>query len=105
VLDAHRARHASFNNTIVTITGSAGHHALSGRRRGAAGGCGSSAARRRSTPFAAQVQAAEKGQVSRRRSMVVKNVEVAAWADRVPDASLRGGHSTTCGLKISSISM
>ena len=57
--------HASFNNTIITITDRQGN-AISASSSGAQGFKGS----RKSTPFAAQVAALEYG---------LKNVEVRIW--------------------------
>jgi small subunit ribosomal protein S11 len=61
--------HASFNNTIVTITDRQGN-ALSWASSGAAGFKGS----RKSTPFAAQVAADRAGRAA--QECGVKNVEV-----------------------------
>lgn len=61
--------HASFNNTIITITDRQGN-ALSWATSGGAGFKGS----RKSTPFAAQVAAEEAGKAAQEYG--VKNVEV-----------------------------
>ena len=61
--------HASFNNTIITITDRQGN-ALSWATAGGSGFRGS----RKSTPFAAQVAADRAGQVAKDYGM--KNVEV-----------------------------
>ncbi len=61
--------HASFNNTIITITDSQGN-ALSWATAGGAGFKGS----RKSTPFAAQVAAEHAGKVA--QECGVKNLEV-----------------------------
>ena len=59
--------HASFNNTIVTITDRQGN-ALSWATAGGAGFRGS----RKSTPFAAQVAAEKAGRLRRLRRQVVE---------------------------------
>ena len=69
VVDAIAHIHASFNNTIVTITDRQGN-ALSWAT---AGGCGFRGSRK-STPFAAQVAAERAGQVALEYG--VKNIEV-----------------------------
>jgi small subunit ribosomal protein S11 len=69
ILDAVAHIHASFNNTIVTITDRQGN-ALSWAT---AGGCGFKGSRK-STPFAAQVAAEKAGNVA--KDYGVKNVEV-----------------------------
>jgi small subunit ribosomal protein S11 len=61
--------HASFNNTIVTITDRQGN-ALSWATSGAAGFKGS----RKSTPFAAQIAAEQAGRAA--QECGVKNIEV-----------------------------
>jgi len=61
--------HASFNNTIITITDRQGN-ALSWATSGAAGYKGS----RKSTPFAAQIAAEQAGKAA--QECGVKNVEV-----------------------------
>jgi len=69
VTDAVAHIHASFNNTIITITDRQGN-ALSWASSGGAGFKGS----RKSTPFAAQVAAEAAGRVA--MECGVKNVEV-----------------------------
>jgi small subunit ribosomal protein S11 len=69
VADAIAHVHASFNNTIVTITDRQGN-ALSWFTAGAAGFKGS----RKSTPFAAQVAAENAGKLAQEYG--VKNIEV-----------------------------
>jgi small subunit ribosomal protein S11 len=69
ILDAVAHVHASFNNTIVTITDRQGN-ALSWAT---AGGCGFKGSRK-STPFAAQVAAERAGSVA--KDYGVKNMEV-----------------------------
>jgi len=69
VLDAVAHIHASFNNTIITITDRQGN-TLSWAT---AGGCGFRGSRK-STPFAAQVAAERAGTVA--KDYGVKNVEV-----------------------------
>ncbi len=69
VLDAIAHVHASFNNTIITITDRQGN-ALSWAT---AGGCGFRGSRK-STPFAAQVAAEKAGNVV--KDFGVKNMEV-----------------------------
>ena len=69
VVDAIAHIHASFNNTIITITDRQGN-ALSWAT---AGGCGFRGSRK-STPFAAQVAAERAGQVALEYG--VKNIEV-----------------------------
>ena len=69
VLDGIAHVHASFNNTIITITDRQGN-ALSWATSGGAGFKGS----RKSTPFAAQVAAEAAGKVAQEYG--VKNLEV-----------------------------
>jgi small subunit ribosomal protein S11 len=69
ILDAVAHVHASFNNTIVTITDRQGN-ALAWAT---AGGCGFKGSRK-STPFAAQVAAERAGTVA--KDFGVKNMEV-----------------------------
>ena len=69
VTDAVAHIHASFNNTIITITDRQGN-ALSWASSGGAGFKGS----RKSTPFAAQVAAESAGRVA--LECGVKNIEV-----------------------------
>jgi len=69
VADAIAHVHASFNNTIVTITDRQGN-ALAWATAGGAGFKGS----RKSTPFAAQVAAENAGKIAQEYG--VKNIEV-----------------------------
>jgi small subunit ribosomal protein S11 len=69
ILDAVAHVHASFNNTIITITDRQGN-ALSWAT---AGGCGFKGSRK-STPFAAQVAAEKAGTAAKDHG--VKNLEV-----------------------------
>jgi small subunit ribosomal protein S11 len=69
ILDAIAHIHASFNNTIITITDRQGN-ALSWATSGGCGFRGS----RKSTPFAAQVAAEKAGTVA--KDYGVKNMEV-----------------------------
>jgi small subunit ribosomal protein S11 len=69
ILDAVAHVHASFNNTIITITDRQGN-TLSWAT---AGGCGFKGSRK-STPFAAQVAAEKAGTTA--KDFGVKNVEV-----------------------------
>ncbi len=69
ILDAVAHIHASFNNTIITITDRQGN-ALSWATSGGCGFRGS----RKSTPFAAQVAAEKVGNVAKEYG--VKNLEV-----------------------------
>src|SRR5579862_4027557 len=69
VLDAIAHVHASFNNTIITITDRQGN-TLSWATSGASGFRGS----RKSTPFAAQVAAESAGRAAQEHG--VKNLEV-----------------------------
>jgi small subunit ribosomal protein S11 len=69
ILDAVAHIHASFNNTIITITDRQGN-ALAWAT---AGGCGFKGSRK-STPFAAQVAAEKAGTTA--RDYGVKNLEV-----------------------------
>lgn len=69
ILDAVAHVHASFNNTIITITDRQGN-ALSWAT---AGGCGFKGSRK-STPFAAQVAAEKAGNSA--KDYGVKNIEV-----------------------------
>lgn len=88
--------HASFNNTIITITDRQGN-ALAWASSGGAGFKGS----RKSTPFAAQVAADAAGRVA--QECGIKNLEVQI---RGPgpgrESSVRALHSL--GIKIMSIS-
>lgn len=69
VVDGIAHVHASFNNTIITITDRQGN-GLSWATAGGSGFRGS----RKSTPFAAQVAAEKAGQVAMEHGM--KNIEV-----------------------------
>jgi len=71
VVDGVAHVHASFNNTIVTITDRQGN-ALSWAT---AGGCGFRGSRK-STPFAAQVAAEKAGEVARDYGMKHLDVEI-----------------------------
>jgi len=99
LLDAIAHVHASFNNTIITITDRQGN-TLSWAT---SGGLRLSAARARARPFAAQV-AAEKGRKLPRRSTAVKNVEVRGGRARTGTRNPRWRALNNCGLKITSIS-
>ena len=96
VVDGIAHVHASFNNTIVTITDMQGN-ALTWASAGASGFKGS----RKSTPFAAQVAAERAGEKAKEFGM--KNIEVRV---RGPgpgrDSAVRALHSA--GFKVSSIS-
>ncbi len=72
VIDAIAHIHASFNNTIITITDRQGN-ALTWAT---AGGCGFRGSRK-STPFAAQVAAEKAGTAA--QDFGVKNMEVKVW--------------------------
>ena len=87
--------HASFNNTIITITDRQGN-ALSWATSGGAGFKGS----RKSTPFAAQV-AAEKAGVAA-QEYGVRNVEVKVKGPG-PGRESAVRALNACGLKITSI--
>lgn len=63
--------HASFNNTIITITDFQGN-ALSWSSSGSAGFKGS----RKSTPFAAQVAAEKAGKLAQEYGMKIVDIEV-----------------------------
>ena len=88
--------HASFNNTIVTITDRQGN-ALSWATSGGAGFRGS----RKSTPFAAQVAAEKAGNAAQEHG--VKNVEVRVGGPG-PGRESAVRALNACGLKITSIS-
>jgi len=88
--------HASFNNTIITITDRQGN-ALSWATSGAAGFKGS----RKSTPFAAQIAAEQAGKAA--QECGVKNVEVRIKGTGPGrESAVRALHAI--GLKITSIS-
>jgi small subunit ribosomal protein S11 len=87
--------HASFNNTIITITDRQGN-TLSWATSGGCGFRGS----RKSTPFAAQVAAEKAGIAAQEHG--VKNVEVRVGGPGPGrESAVRALNS--CGLKISSI--
>ena len=87
--------HASFNNTIVTITDRQGN-ALAWASSGAAGFKGS----RKSTPFAAQVAAEQAGRAA--QECGVKNIEVRIKGPG-PGRESAVRALNALGLKISSI--
>ncbi|UQB41988.1 30S ribosomal protein S11 [Thiomicrospira sp. R3] len=96
VNDAVAHVHASFNNTIVTITDRQGN-ALCWATAGGSGFRGS----RKSTPFAAQVAAERAGQMAQEYG--VKNMDVMVKGPGPGrDSAVRGLHSV--GFKITSIS-
>ena len=88
--------HASFNNTIITITDRQGS-ALSWASSGGQGFKGS----RKSTPFAAQVAAEKAGNAAQEHG--VKNVEVRVGGPG-PGRESAVRALNACGLKITSIS-
>ena len=88
--------HASFNNTIVTITDRQGN-ALSWATSGGSGFRGS----RKSTPFAAQVAAEKAGTAAQEHGL--KNVEVRVKGPG-PGRESAVRALNACGLKISNIS-
>jgi small subunit ribosomal protein S11 len=96
VLDAIAHVHASFNNTIITITDRQGN-TLSWAT---AGGCGFRGSRK-STPFAAQVAAEKAGVAAQEHG--VKNVEVRVGGPG-PGRESAVRALNNCGLKITSIS-
>jgi len=87
--------HASFNNTIITITDRQGN-ALSWATSGGAGFKGS----RKSTPFAAQIAAEAAGKAA--QECGVKNLEVASRAP-APGAKSAVRALNALGMKITSI--
>jgi small subunit ribosomal protein S11 len=96
VADAIAHVHASFNNTIVTITDRQGN-ALAWATAGGAGFKGS----RKSTPFAAQVAAENAGKIAQEYG--VKNIEVRVKGPGPGrDSTVRALNSL--GFKIASIS-
>ena len=95
VLDAIAHVHASFNNTIITITDRQGN-TLSWAT---AGGCGFRGSRK-STPFAAQVAAEKAGVAAQEHG--VKNVEVRVGGPG-PGRESAVRALNNCGLKITSI--
>ena len=96
VVDAIAHIHASFNNTIITITDRQGN-ALSWATSGGAGFKGS----RKSTPFAAQVAAESAGRAA--QECGVKNLEVRIKGPG-PGRESAVRALNALGLKISSIS-
>jgi small subunit ribosomal protein S11 len=96
VLDAIAHVHASFNNTIITITDRQGN-TLSWATSGGCGFRGS----RKSTPFAAQVAAEKAGKAAQEHG--VKNVEVRVGGPG-PGRESAVRALNGCGLKITSIS-
>ena len=95
VLDAIAHVHASFNNTIITITDRQGN-TLSWATSGGCGYRGS----RKSTPFAAQVAAERAGTAAQEHG--VKNVEVRVMGPG-PGRESAVRALNNCGLKITSI--
>src|SRR5579872_7110023 len=95
VLDAIAHVHASFNNTIITITDRQGN-TLSWATSGGCGFRGS----RKSTPFAAQVAAEKAGTAAQEHG--VKNVEVHVGGPG-PGRESAVRALNACGLKITSI--
>ena len=95
VLDAIAHVHASFNNTIITITDRQGN-TLSWATSGGCGFRGS----RKSTPFAAQVAAEKAGTAAQEHG--VKNVEVRVGGPG-PGRESAVRALNNCGLKITSI--
>jgi small subunit ribosomal protein S11 len=87
--------HASFNNTIITITDRQGN-ALSWATSGGSGFRGS----RKSTPFAAQVAAEKAGNAAQEHGL--KNVEVRVKGPG-PGRESAVRALNACGLKISNI--
>ena len=96
VLDAIAHVHASFNNTIITITDRQGN-ALSWATSGGAGFKGS----RKSTPFAAQIAAEAAGKAA--QECGVKNLEVRIKGPG-PGRESAVRALNALGLKITSIS-
>ncbi|MDX1694182.1 MAG: 30S ribosomal protein S11 [Ketobacteraceae bacterium] len=95
VVDGIAHIHASFNNTIITLTDRQGN-ALSWAT---AGGCGFRGSRK-STPFAAQVAAEKAGQAAQEYGL--KNLEVMVKGPGPGrESAVRALHS--CGYKINSI--
>lgn len=95
VVDGIAHIHASFNNTIITLTDRQGN-ALSWAT---AGGCGFRGSRK-STPFAAQVAAEKAGQAAQEYGL--KNLEVMVKGPGPGrESAVRALHG--CGYKINSI--
>ncbi len=97
VLDAIAHVHASFNNTIITITDRQGN-TLSWATSGGCGFRGS----RKSTPFAAQVAAEKAGNAAQEHG--VKNGGKCVSAGPAPGRESAVRALNNCGLKITSIS-
>ena len=95
VLDGIAHIHASFNNTIITITDRQGN-TLSWTTSGGCGFRGS----RKSTPFAAQVAAEKAGVAAQEHGL--KNVEVRVGGPG-PGRESAVRALNACGLKITSI--
>ncbi len=95
VVDAVAHIHASFNNTIVTITDRQGN-ALAWATSGGAGFKGS----RKSTPFAAQIAAEKAGQVALEYG--VKNLDVEVKGPG-PGRESAVRSLNNCGFKINHI--
>jgi small subunit ribosomal protein S11 len=95
VLDGIAHVHASFNNTIITITDRQGN-TLSWATSGGCGFRGS----RKSTPFAAQVAAEKAGNAAQEHGL--RNVEVRV-AGPGPGRESAVRALNNCGLKITSI--
>ena len=96
VVDGVAHIHASFNNTIVTLTDRQGN-VLAWATSGGSGFRGS----RKSTPFAAQVAAEKAGNAAQEHG--VKNVEVRVGGPG-PGRESAVRALNACGLKITSIS-
>ena len=96
VVDGIAFIHASFNNTIITITDRQGN-ALAGATAGGSGFRGS----RKSTPFAAQV-AAEKAGKQAMESYGLKNLDVKVNGPG-PGRESAVRALNTCGLKVGNI--
>ena len=96
VVDAIAHIHASFNNTIITITDRQGN-ALAWATAGGSGFRGS----RKSTPFAAQV-AAEKAGKQAMESYGLKNLDVKVNGPG-PGRESAVRALNTCGLKVGNI--
>ena len=96
ILDAVAHVHASFNNTIISITDRQGNTLA----WATAGNCGFKGSRK-STPFAAQVAAEKAGNAAQEHG--VKNVEVRVGGPG-PGRESAVRALNACGLKITSIS-
>ena len=95
VIDAVAHIHASFNNTIITITDRQGN-ALSWATSGGSGFRGS----RKSTPFAAQIAAEKAGKAAQEYGM--KNLEVRVKGPG-PGRESAVRSLNNCGFKITNI--